>query len=98
MGNANNDKLVGPKQQSDLEKKPQKISFSQIVSSGRYQAAILNTLGSEKDAKEFTTSIITTYNKTLPLIQQMDGSAEIITKDMRLIEQFWQPIRALFSR
>ncbi len=46
----------------------------------------------------FPNGLVTTYNKTLPLIQQMDGSAEIITKDMRLIEQFWQPIRALFSR
>jgi hypothetical protein len=33
----------------------------------------------------------------MPIIQQMDGQGEIITKDMRLIEQFLQPVRALFD-
>lgn len=37
-----------------------------------------------------------TYNKTLPFVQDMDGTAEIITGDMRLIEQFIRPIRSLF--
>jgi hypothetical protein len=27
----------------------------------------------------------------------MDGNSEIITKDMRLLQQFLQPIRALFD-
>ena len=46
---------------------------------------------------DFTNGLFTTYNKKLNLIQQMDGQGEIITKDMRLIEQFLQPIRALFD-
>lgn len=37
-----------------------------------------------------------TYHKEFPFVQDMDGSAEIITEDMRLIEQFIQPIRSLF--
>jgi len=37
-----------------------------------------------------------TYHKTFPFVQNMDGSAEIITEDMRLIEQFVRPIRSLF--
>jgi hypothetical protein len=45
----------------------------------------------------FPEGLFTTYNKQLNLIQQMDGQGEIITKDMRLIEQFLQPIRALFD-
>ncbi len=37
-----------------------------------------------------------TYHKGFPFVQNMDGSAEIITEDMRLIEQFIRPIRSLF--
>ena len=37
-----------------------------------------------------------TYHKTFPFVQEMDGIAEIITEDMRLIEQFISPIRSLF--
>ncbi len=39
----------------------------------------------------------TSYRRELPLIQQMDGSGEIITDDMRLIEQFIRPIVSLFK-
>ncbi|MDR2292383.1 MAG: HlyD family secretion protein [Prevotellaceae bacterium] len=46
----------------------------------------------------FPEGLFTTYSKHLNLIQQMDGQAEIITKDLRLIEQFVQPIRALFDK
>lgn len=46
----------------------------------------------------FPKGLKSTYNKQLPLIQQMDGTGEIITEDMRLIEQFVRPIRALFIR
>ncbi len=39
----------------------------------------------------------TTYKRELPMIQQMDGTAEIITDDMRLIERFVQPVVSLFK-
>lgn len=38
------------------------------------------------------------YKEKLKLIQQMDGTGDIITKDLRLIERFIQPIRALFDK
>ncbi|MEZ7884849.1 MAG: HlyD family efflux transporter periplasmic adaptor subunit [Bacteroidales bacterium] len=38
------------------------------------------------------------YKEKLKLIQQMDGTGDIVTKDMRLIERFIQPIRALFDK
>ena len=37
-----------------------------------------------------------TYRKEFPFVQDMDGTAEIITEDMRLIERFIHPIRSLF--
>lgn len=46
----------------------------------------------------FAANLTTTYKKELPMIQQMDGTGEIITKDMRLIGRFFNPIRALFDK
>lgn len=45
----------------------------------------------------FPDGMKTSYKKELPMIQQMDGTAEIITEDMRLISRFVQPIVSLFK-
>lgn len=37
-----------------------------------------------------------TYHVSFPFVQDMDGTAEIITEDMSLIEQFTRPIHSLF--
>lgn len=44
----------------------------------------------------FPEGLVTTYGKELRLIQKMDGTAEIITEDRRLIMRFIDPIMALF--
>ena len=46
----------------------------------------------------FPNGMTTTYQKKLNMIQKMDGVAQIITEDLRLIERFIQPIRELFNR
>ena len=40
--------------------------------------------------------MVTTYGRELRLIQKMDGTAEIITKERRLIMRLLDPIAALF--
>jgi len=45
----------------------------------------------------FCDGLKTSYNKEIPMIQQMDGTAEIITEDMRLISRFYNPIVSLFK-
>ena len=45
----------------------------------------------------FHNGLITSYGKEIPMIQQMDGSAEIITEEMRLISRFFNPIISLFK-
>ena len=45
----------------------------------------------------FEEGLKTSYNKDLPMIQQMDGTAEVITEDMRLISRFINPIISLFK-
>ncbi len=47
---------------------------------------------------EFPDKLKTNYGKTLAFSQEMSGSAEIITEDMRLIERFLNPIKALIKR
>ena len=47
---------------------------------------------------EFPEGMISSYGKTIPLIQEMDGTAEIITKEMRLIEHFIQPLMAMLKK
>ena len=45
----------------------------------------------------FPEGLVTTYGKELRLIQKMDGTAEIITEDRRLIMRFIDPVMALFK-
>ena len=40
----------------------------------------------------------TSYNKTLPFDKELKGNAEIITKDLRLIERFFYQIRQLLGK
>ena len=44
----------------------------------------------------FPNGLVSTYGQQFPLIQDMDGKAEIITQDMRLIQQLLSPIKSLF--
>ena len=46
---------------------------------------------------ELPKGLESSYHKDLPFVQNMDGTAEIITEDLRLIERFIQPIRSLFQ-
>ncbi len=46
---------------------------------------------------ELEDGMISSYKENLKFIQQMDGTAEIVTKDLRLIYRFINPLRALFD-
>jgi HlyD family secretion protein len=47
---------------------------------------------------EFPENLVTNYSKTLIFSQEMTGTAEIITEDLRLINQFINPIKAVIKR
>jgi HlyD family secretion protein len=47
---------------------------------------------------DFPNGLKTNYGKTLSFTQNMEGSAEIITEDLRLIDRFINPIRAVLKR
>jgi HlyD family secretion protein len=40
----------------------------------------------------------TSYGKDLEFSQEMQGSAEIITEDIRLLERIFKPIKSLLKR
>lgn len=45
----------------------------------------------------FPNGLTTNYGKTLPILQEMPATAEIVTDDLRLIERFIQPLRKVFK-
>lgn len=47
---------------------------------------------------ELTAGMTSSYKENLKFIQQMDGTAEIVTRDLRLIYRFINPLRALFDK
>ena len=47
---------------------------------------------------QFPDRLLTTYNKELDFSQEMTGTAEIVTGDLRLLDRFLNPIRAVFKR
>jgi HlyD family secretion protein len=46
---------------------------------------------------KFPKGLITSYGKKLPLSQEMTANADIITDDLRLINQFLQPMKKIFK-
>lgn len=47
---------------------------------------------------EFPENLVTTYGKELTFSQEMTGMAEIITEDLRLLDKFINPIRAVIKK
>ena len=46
----------------------------------------------------FPNGLVSNYGKKLAFLPEMTGSAEIITEDLRLIERFFNPIKALIKK
>ncbi len=61
-------------------------SISLVPDQGKYYVEI-----------ELNDGLKTNYNKQLPFFQEMTGTAEIITEDMRLIERIVAPLRSMYK-
>lgn len=46
---------------------------------------------------DFPNGLETNYDKVLPLSRQMQGIADIITEDLRLIERFFMPVKKMIN-
>ena len=42
--------------------------------------------------------MVSSYSEQLKMVQEMDGTAEIITKQMRMIYRFINPLRMIFEK
>jgi HlyD family secretion protein len=83
IGQAVNIKLSGfPYMQYGLLK-GRIYSLSQVPGEGGFSADI-----------ELTGGMTSTYSEKIRFIHQMDGTADIITKDIRLINKFLSPVRS----
>jgi len=47
---------------------------------------------------DFPEKLLTNYGKELVFSQEMTGSAEIITEDLRLLDKFLNPIKAVIRK
>ena len=47
---------------------------------------------------EFPEKLLTNYGKELTFSQEMTGTAEIITEDLRLLDKFLNPIKAVIKK
>ena len=45
----------------------------------------------------FPEGLVSSFGTELTYIQEMNGTAEIVTREMRLIHRFFQPLRSLLS-
>ncbi|MBN1252880.1 MAG: HlyD family efflux transporter periplasmic adaptor subunit [Bacteroidales bacterium] len=43
-------------------------------------------------------NLITNYNKTLPFAQQMNGTADIITENISVLERMFNPLKLIFKK
>ncbi|MBP1617176.1 MAG: hlyD 2 [Bacteroidetes bacterium] len=57
--------------------------------------SLLPTDGKYVVEVKFPNGLVTTYNKKLPLAHEMAANAEIITNDLRLMDQFFLPMKRM---
>ncbi|WP_298761463.1 HlyD family efflux transporter periplasmic adaptor subunit [uncultured Psychroserpens sp.] len=101
-------KLKTPAQNSGKIKINQKVNvkvdnfpdteFGVLKGVVRYISAIPDKEGLYLVDVELPKELITSYNKKIDFKQEMLGSAEIITEDLRLIQRFFYQFREVFNR
>lgn len=101
-------KLKTPAQNSGKIKKGQKVNIkleNYPDSEFGVLSGIVNKVSFLPDEKglylvlvDLPKELITSYNKEIEFKQEMRGTAEIITEDLRLIERFFYQFRKVFSR
>lgn len=79
------------------------MEYGMLVGEIGYLSSVPEAADGQQTEPQYTAEIVfpdgmmTTYGRELRLIQKMVGTAEIITKDRRLIMRFLDPIAALFK-
>ena len=93
---------TGQKANVKLEGYPY-MEYGMLVGTVGYLSSVPEESANGQTSPQYTAEIVfqngmeTTYGKKLRMIQKMDGTAEIITEEKRLIMRFLDPIVALFK-
>ena len=100
-------KLKAPSQNSGKIKVGQKVNiklenfpdteFGVLIGKVKNISIIPNKEGFYLIDVELPNKLITSYNKTIDFKQEMQGTAEIITEDLRLIERFFYEFREVYQ-
>lgn len=79
------------------------MEYGMLVGMIGYLSSVPENSGNNQSTPQYTAEIRfpnklkTTYGKEIRMIQKMDGTAEIITEERRLIMRFLDPVVALFK-
>jgi len=88
---------VGQKVNIKLENYPD-TEFGVLIGTVKNISLIPNQEGLYLIDVKLPQSLITSYNKKIDFKQEMRGTAEIITEDLRLIERFFYQFKEVFKR
>lgn len=87
---------VGQKVNIKLENYPE-AEFGTLQAKVSYISLIADKDGNYLTLSELPKELITSYKKQIEFKQEMRGSAEIITEDLRLVERFFYQIKDIFK-
>lgn len=100
-------KIKAPIQNSGKIKQEQNVNiklfnypeteYGMINGKVKSMSAIPNDEGFYLVTVQLDSKLITSYNIEIPFINEMSGTAEIVTEDLRLIERFFYQLRGIFS-
>jgi len=100
-------KIKAPIQNSGKIKKGQSVNikllnypedeYGMIQGKIKSMSALPNEEGFYLVQVSLDSPLITSYNIEIPFINEMTGTAEIITEDLRLLERFFYQLRGIFS-
>ena len=71
--------------------------YGMLKGSVKSMSALPNEEGFYLVNVHLDSKLITSYNMEIPFINEMTGTAEIITEDLRLMERFFYQLRGLFT-
>ncbi|MGD1846080.1 MAG: HlyD family secretion protein [Salibacteraceae bacterium] len=94
---ANSGKIQpGQRVRIKLDQYPAK-EFGTVEGTVKHMSLVTNTEGFYLVEVALPPALITSYQKPIDFRQEMTGTAEIVTEDLRLIERFFYPFRTLLD-
>src|SRR5690606_17758989 len=88
---------VGQKVNIKLDNYPD-TEFGMLTGTVKNMSLIPDSEGFYRVDVDLPSTLVTSFDKTIQFKQEMGGTAEIITEDLRLIERFFYQFREILAR